>query len=85
MKQELRLETKQIITPQFLLNLKLLALPNIELQTLIRNELEQNPALEIIVEDTEEPEKELEVTEIKKTKMNLILLTLLGMIFIVYL
>lgn len=62
MKQELRLEQKQIVTPQLLLNLKLLALPNLELEILVRNELEQNPALELISEPTEPTEKETETT-----------------------
>lgn len=54
MKLELRLEQKQIITPQLLLNLKLLVLPNLELETLVRTELEQNPALELIAEGGEQ-------------------------------
>ncbi len=54
MNQELHLEPKQILTPQILLNLKLLNLPNIELESLIRAELEKNPALEISTESTEE-------------------------------
>jgi len=58
MKQELRLEQKQIVTPQLLLNLKLLALPNLELEVLVRNELEQNPALELITDESEQLEKE---------------------------
>ena len=58
MRQELRLEQKQIITPQLLLNLKLLALPNLELETLIRNEIQQNPVLEIITEEPEQALKE---------------------------
>jgi RNA polymerase sigma-54 factor len=58
MRQELRLEQKQIITPQLLLNLKLLALPNLELETLIRNEIQQNPVLEIITEESEQTVKE---------------------------
>ncbi|MCX8015399.1 MAG: RNA polymerase factor sigma-54 [candidate division WOR-3 bacterium] len=53
MNQELRLEVKQLITPQLLLNLKLLALPNLELETLIRQELEKNPALETVDDETE--------------------------------
>lgn len=73
MKPELRLEQKQIITPQLLLNLKILALPNLELETLIRTELEQNPALELTSDanealntETETPlenESELPVNE----------------------
>jgi len=61
MRQELRLEQRQIITPQLLLNLKLLVLPNLELETLVRNELEQNPALELVTENPEETEKETEI------------------------
>lgn len=68
MKQELRLEQKQILTPQLLLNLKLLVLPNLELETLIRNELEQNPGLEIIIEGAEDTEKNLEISEIQENK-----------------
>ncbi|MCX7784762.1 MAG: RNA polymerase factor sigma-54 [candidate division WOR-3 bacterium] len=54
MNHELRLEPKQILTPQILLNLKLLSLPNIELEGLIRMELEKNPVLEIATETNEE-------------------------------
>jgi len=68
MKQELRLEQKQILTPQLLLNLKLLVLPNLELEILIRNELEQNPVLEIIIEGAEEIDKNLEISEIQENK-----------------
>lgn len=60
MKPELRLEQKQIVTPQLLLNLKILALPNLELETLIRTEIEQNPALELASDSTEPAEKESE-------------------------
>ena len=54
MKQELRLEQRLLLTPQLLLNLKLLALPTIELQALIQRELETNPVLQSIEEETEE-------------------------------
>ncbi|MEO0069750.1 MAG: hypothetical protein ABIK18_03020, partial [candidate division WOR-3 bacterium] len=40
------LRQEQILTPQLILNLKLLQLPTIELEQLIEAELEQNPALE---------------------------------------
>lgn len=56
MDQELHLELRQIITPQLLLNLKLLALPNLELETIIRQELEKNPALEAVEEEVENHE-----------------------------
>ncbi|MFB0509191.1 MAG: RNA polymerase factor sigma-54 [bacterium] len=54
MKQELRLEQRLLLTPQLLLNLKLLALPAIELQSLIERELETNPVLQSLEEETEE-------------------------------
>ncbi len=54
MNHELRLEPKQILTPQILLNLKLLSLPNIELESLIRMELEKNPVLEVASETNDE-------------------------------
>jgi len=64
MRQELHLELKQVITPQHLLNLKILALPNIELETLIRNEIQQNPVLEILSEEGEDSqEQETDETE----------------------
>jgi RNA polymerase sigma-54 factor len=54
MKQELRLEQRLLLTPQLLLNLKLLALPTIELQMLIQKELENNPVLQSIEEEPED-------------------------------
>ncbi|MEO0053209.1 MAG: RNA polymerase factor sigma-54 [candidate division WOR-3 bacterium] len=44
-RHELRTEAR--LTPQLVLNLKLLVLPGLDLQQLIENELEQNPALEM--------------------------------------
>ncbi|MEO0090182.1 MAG: RNA polymerase factor sigma-54 [candidate division WOR-3 bacterium] len=55
MKQEFRLEQKLILTPQLLLNLKLLALPILDLEMVIEQELATNPCLE-----AEEEEKEIE-------------------------
>lgn len=61
MRQELRLEQRLLLTPQLLLNLKLLALPTIELQELIEKELETNPVLQSTEEEPEDvgipPEK----------------------------
>ncbi len=54
MKQELLLEQRLLLTPQLLLNLKLLALPTIELQSLIQHELETNPVLQSTEEETED-------------------------------
>jgi len=56
MKHEIRLEQKLVLTPQLLLNIRLLALPTLELEQVIRQELEKNPTLEILPE--EEAEKE---------------------------
>lgn len=47
MKQEFRLEQRLILTPQLLLNLKLLALPILDLEMVIEQELATNPCLEI--------------------------------------
>jgi RNA polymerase sigma-54 factor len=58
MKPELYLEQRQIITPHLLLNLKLLVLPNLELETLVRSELEQNPTIELITDNNEPTEKD---------------------------
>ncbi|MEO0080055.1 MAG: RNA polymerase factor sigma-54 [candidate division WOR-3 bacterium] len=41
------------LTPQLILNLKILQLPTLELEQLIRSELEQNPALELVEEEPE--------------------------------
>lgn len=65
MRQEIRLEQKLILTPQLLLNLKLLALPILDLEMVIEQELAVNPCLEIEEERTaeeisEEREKENE-------------------------
>ncbi len=54
MKQELLLEQRLLLTPQLLLNLKLLTLPTIELQNLIQKELETNPALQTTEEEPED-------------------------------
>lgn len=54
MKQELRLEQRLLLTPQLYLNLKLLALPTIELQMLIQKELETNPVLQSVEEEPED-------------------------------
>jgi RNA polymerase sigma-54 factor len=58
MRQEIRLEQKLILTPQLLLNLKLLALPLLDLETAIEQEILTNPCLEIEEEKAAEEEKE---------------------------
>uniref|UniRef100_A0A7V3ZUP0 RNA polymerase sigma-54 factor n=1 Tax=candidate division WOR-3 bacterium TaxID=2052148 RepID=A0A7V3ZUP0_UNCW3 len=59
MRQEFRLEQKLILTPQLLLNLKLLALPILDLETAIEQEILNNPCLEIEEVKAEEGEKEI--------------------------
>ncbi|MEO0108365.1 MAG: RNA polymerase factor sigma-54 [candidate division WOR-3 bacterium] len=57
LRQELRL------TPQLLMNLRLLQLPTLELEQLIRQELQTNPILEEVEEDSE-PEAETATEEL---------------------
>ncbi len=58
MKQEISLQQKLILTPQLLLNLKLLALPVMELEQVLREEIEKNPCLEEVTEGEMVPEEE---------------------------
>jgi RNA polymerase sigma-54 factor len=55
---ELRLNLKLQLSPQLIELLKLLQLPRLELEQLIRTELEQNPLLEEVEQEEEEPEQE---------------------------
>jgi len=55
---ELRLSLKLQLSPQLIELLKLLQLPRLELEQLIRTELEQNPLLEEVETDEDEPEPE---------------------------
>lgn len=51
MGQNIEQRLEQRLTPQLIMNMKLLQLPIMELEQLIRNELEQNPALEQVEGD----------------------------------
>jgi len=53
MRQELRLEQRMILTPQLLMNLKLLQMPLLELETTVLQELETNPALEELTDEAD--------------------------------
>lgn len=53
MRQELRLDLRMILTPQLLMNLKLLQMPLMELETTVQQELETNPALEELTDDVD--------------------------------
>jgi RNA polymerase sigma-54 factor len=55
---ELRLSLKLQLSPQLIELLKLLQLPRLELEQLVRTELEQNPLLEEVETDEEESEPE---------------------------
>lgn len=48
-----KLDLGQYLTPQLILNLKLLQMPTLELEAAVRQELEENPALEQVDEDLE--------------------------------
>ncbi len=66
MKIELQLQCRleQILSPQLILNLKLLQVPALELEALVRKELEENPALEQVddsQETSETPERPVSV------------------------
>lgn len=56
MKFELRPEQKLSLTPQMIQLLKLLQLPRLELEQMIRAELEANPFMEMVEYDEDEPE-----------------------------
>jgi RNA polymerase sigma-54 factor len=68
MRQELRLEQRMVLTPQLLLNLKLLQMPLLALEMTVRQELETNPALEELTDDADAEaatsETETELTEV---------------------
>jgi RNA polymerase sigma-54 factor len=53
---ELGLRQQLVLTPQLIMNLKLLQMPTMELEQLIRSELEQNPALELSDDGTGSPD-----------------------------
>lgn len=60
---QFRTETKLVMLPSLYNYLKLLELPNLELETIVRQELEENPLLEEVQPDAEDgepavPEKE---------------------------
>lgn len=63
LRQQLRLSQQLIMTPQLQMAIKLLQLNRLELQDMINQELEENPALEEIQETPEE--HTLEQTEVK--------------------
>ncbi|MFQ5906144.1 MAG: RNA polymerase factor sigma-54 [bacterium] len=63
MEPELRLTLRLQLSPQLIELLKLLQLPRLELEQLIRTELEQNPLLEEIESDEDETESSEEESE----------------------
>lgn len=68
MRQELRLEQRMMLTPQLLMNLKLLQMPVMELEMMVRQELETNPALEELTDETD-PESAASETEVEVTEV----------------
>jgi len=69
MRPELRQELKLTLTPQLILNLRLLTLPIMELEMVVREELEKNPSLEE-TQEFEEPEEETKELEASKDEFN---------------
>jgi RNA polymerase sigma-54 factor len=67
MRQELRLEQRMLLTPQLLMNLKLLQMPVMELEMMVLQELETNPALEEMTDEAE-PESATSETEAESTE-----------------
>ena len=60
LRQQLKLTQQLIMTPQLQMAIKLLQLSRLELMDSIRQELEENPALEEMIESSaEEPTGEL--------------------------
>jgi DNA-directed RNA polymerase specialized sigma54-like protein len=53
MQQVLRQELRMILTPQLLMNLKLLQMPTLELEQMLQQELEANPVLEELTDDAD--------------------------------
>ncbi|KPJ53949.1 hypothetical protein AMJ39_02395 [candidate division TA06 bacterium DG_24] len=62
MKIDLRHELKLTLAPALIESLKILQLPRVELQQLVRQQLEMNPFLEDVLEEEVEAEEELETT-----------------------
>ncbi|RKZ28480.1 RNA polymerase sigma-54 factor [bacterium] len=60
LKLEQKLSLKQVLTPQLIQSLQLLQIPKLELAAELRAELEQNPMLEIIDNETEIDESDLD-------------------------
>ena len=67
MRQELRLEQRMLLTPQLLMNLKLLQMPVMELEMMVLQELETNPVLEELTDETD-PESAASDTEAEPTE-----------------
>ncbi|MEW6685671.1 MAG: RNA polymerase factor sigma-54 [Candidatus Edwardsbacteria bacterium] len=63
---EMRPELQQVLTPQIMQFLKLLQIPTLELEQIIRQELETNPILEEIEEEENPEEKTQEETNEEK-------------------
>lgn len=65
MKQKLRVEQRQELTPRLIELLKILQMPRLELQQMIRHEIEQNPFIDDIedIEDNAEDEEPFEERE----------------------
>ena len=62
-KQQLRLSQQLVMTPQLQQAIKLLQLSRLELMNLVEQELQENPVLEEVLEDTDDGPAETEHAE----------------------
>ena len=58
--QELRLVQKQVLAPRMIQSMEILQLPMMALQEHIRQEMQENEALELVEEDPDLPDEEVE-------------------------
>ena len=59
--QELRMVQKQVLAPRMIQSMEILQLPILALQERIEQEMQENPALELLEEDPDLPEEQVEV------------------------
>src|SRR5512137_2928719 len=67
MRQQLKMTQQLVMTPQLQQAIKLLQLTRLELQDVVRQELEENPLLEETLEADEVREEQAELTEVEDT------------------
>src|SRR5262249_29375165 len=58
--QELRMVQKQVLAPRMIQSMEILQLPIMALQERIEQEIQENPVLDLVEEDTDLPEETVE-------------------------